>query len=135
LGTHRFVIDGQSFEVQVHSRSAATADVSVNGKLHRVQLGDVASSPAAAPRAVPAQPRARSGVGIAAPGELRAPMAGLVMQTPTVGQRVHAGDALIVLDAMKMENTLAAPRDGVVQEVAVSRGESVLRGALLVRLG
>lgn len=135
LGKHRLVIDGQSFEVQVHARSGDQVDVTVNGKRMRVELADLQATAERAPVAVSAQPRTRSATSAPHPsGELRAPMAGLVLRTPSVGQRVRAGETLLVLDAMKMENTLAAPRDGVVQEVSVSRGDTVLRGALLVRL-
>lgn len=135
MGKHRFVIDGQSFDVQVHSRSGEQADVTVNGKRLQVQLAAQQGGGERAKASVPAQARVRARTESHAPGELRAPMAGLVLQTPAVGQSVRAGETLLVLDAMKMENTLAAPSDGVVQEVAVARGQSVLRGALLVRLG
>jgi len=47
---------------------------------------------------------------------------------------VAAGAVLAVMEAMKMELTLAAPRDGVVAEVAVAAGAHVAQGALLVRL-
>jgi biotin carboxyl carrier protein len=136
LGKHRFVIEGERFEVQVHARRGDQADVTVNGRRVSVQLADVGvdvqtSRPAVA---APARPRPAQAAGAQGAGELRAPMAGLVRQTPSVGQHVRAGETLLVLDAMKMENSLAAPRDGVVAEVAVTRGDSVLRGALLVRL-
>ncbi len=50
------------------------------------------------------------------------------------GQSVVKGDRLAVLEAMKMEHSLLAARDGVVAEVLVSAGEQVTAGAALVRL-
>jgi len=133
LGKHRFVIDEQVFDVQVHTDGGGHADVTVNGRSHRVQLPEATSARAPTGGTTQARPSARRPV--SGPGELRAPMAGLVLQVPVVGQQVRVGDALVVLDAMKMENTLAAPTTGVVQEVAVLRGDTVVRGALLVRVG
>ena len=49
-----------------------------------------------------------------------------------VGDRVRAGDILIVLEAMKMEHPMRAPEDGVVTEVRVEQGEQVEAGTLLL---
>jgi len=64
-----------------------------------------------------------------------APMPGLVNKvTAKVGAEVANGDALIVLEAMKMEHTLVAPRDGVIAEVNVPEGEQVEDGDILIVL-
>jgi len=63
------------------------------------------------------------------------PMPGLVKQVSVSGgDSVTKGDALIVLEAMKMEHTLVAPRDGILAEVLVSEGDQVEDGALLIAL-
>ena len=51
----------------------------------------------------------------------------------TPGTRVQRGDALMVLEAMKMKNELKAPRDGVVAEIYVAAGQQVKFGETLVR--
>lgn len=67
--------------------------------------------------------------------DIRAPMPGLVKQIRVKpGDQVSKGDALAVLEAMKMEHTLTAARDGSVCEVFVSDGEQVSDGDLLVSL-
>jgi len=66
---------------------------------------------------------------------IEAPMPGLVKSMlAQVGQAVTAGTRLAVLEAMKMEHSLTAPRDGVVAEVLVSDGSQVEAGAPLIRL-
>ena len=63
------------------------------------------------------------------------PMPGAVRSvTATAGQEVSKGDVLLVLEAMKMEYTLCAPRDGVIAEVLAAVGDQVEQGAALVHL-
>ncbi len=65
--------------------------------------------------------------------EVRAPMPGLVLRVEVAdGAEVEAGDTLLVLEAMKMENAIKAPAAGRVRSVAVAAGEAVEKGALLV---
>jgi biotin carboxyl carrier protein len=133
MAKHRYVIDGQTFEVEVHARSARAAEVSVNGRRYALERADVAAASGKAEVAAPSGPRARR----AQPGEgeLRAPMAGLILRLDVAaGQRLAAGDAVLVLDAMKMENVIRTPHAGVVSELLVRDGQSVLTGALLAKI-
>jgi 3-methylcrotonyl-CoA carboxylase alpha subunit len=67
--------------------------------------------------------------------DVRAPMPGKVLEVKvTTGQDVKRGDALVVLEAMKMEHTLTAPRDGKVAEVSATAGAQTTDGAILVRM-
>jgi 3-methylcrotonyl-CoA carboxylase alpha subunit len=66
---------------------------------------------------------------------LIAPMPGLVtLVSAQAGQVVAKGDALLVLEAMKMEHTLTAPRDGIVAEILVVKGDQVTDGTMLLTL-
>ncbi|HEX2678356.1 MAG TPA: biotin/lipoyl-containing protein [Polyangiales bacterium] len=133
MAKHRFVIDGAAFEVEVHARGRDHADVSVNGRRYRVQTGQ--ESAQAAPGRAVAVPKAAGGRVASGPGEVRAPMAGKVLAISAhAGSTVARGEPLLVLDAMKMENTLGSPLDGVVEEISVKPGDTVLQGALLVSL-
>jgi len=68
-------------------------------------------------------------------GIVAAPMPGLVVRVEVApGQRVEAGAALVVVEAMKMENELRAPRTAVVAAVHVAAGQTVEKGAPLVTL-
>jgi pyruvate carboxylase subunit B len=64
-----------------------------------------------------------------------APMPGLVVRVEAeVGQQVTAGQCLVVLQAMKMENELGAPSDGTIKQIHVAAGQAVEHGQLLVEL-
>ncbi len=62
-----------------------------------------------------------------------APMPGLVLEISVqVGDKVSAGDQLIILEAMKMENVLSAPGDGIVEKIHVEKGQPVDKSQLLI---
>lgn len=66
-------------------------------------------------------------------GDMKAPMPGLVIDIRiAIGQEVKKGDAVIVLEAMKMENVLKASGDGVVKSVEVEKGKNVEKGQMLI---
>jgi pyruvate carboxylase len=89
-----------------------------------VQDKSVQSKSAARPKADPAKPN-----------ELAAPIPGMVSSVGVgVGARVAKGDRLLALEAMKMQTTLYAPVDGVVEEFFANAGDTVDTGDLLVRL-
>jgi 3-methylcrotonyl-CoA carboxylase alpha subunit len=68
-------------------------------------------------------------------GSLAAPMPGKVIKVMAqTGARVTKGEALLILEAMKMEHTITAPADGVVKEIHYGPGEQVLEGAELITL-
>ncbi len=66
------------------------------------------------------------------PSQLRSVIPGLVLEVKAKpGQKVRRGDVLLVLEAMKMQNPVAAPRDGVVAAVAVTAGQTIPKNTLL----
>jgi len=82
--------------------------------------------------------RAMTGAGSArkGPEPLKAPMPGLVLAVHvSEGQVVEAGQAVVVMEAMKMQNELRSQARGVVERVRVQPGAAVERGAVLVELG
>ena len=108
--------------------------VNVTGTVYEVELEDisgsaVAAAPVAAPAAAPAAPVAAAPVG----GEqVVSPMPGNILSVNVKdGDSVKAGQVLMVLEAMKMENEIMCPCDGKVASVSVSKGASVESGALL----
>ena len=80
-------------------------------------------------------PIAHAGDAAAEGGRLTAPMPGkMVSFLAKVGDRVQRGQALAVMEAMKMEHTITAPHDGVVEELLYSAGDQVAEGGELLRL-
>ena len=80
-------------------------------------------------------PLAHAGEGHSEGGRLTAPMPGkLVSFAVKAGDTVTKGQALAVMEAMKMEHTIAAPADGVVQELLYAPGDQVTEGAELIRI-
>lgn len=70
--------------------------------------------------------------GASGPARIVAPMPGKIVRIlAAVGQQVQTGQGVVVVEAMKMENELRAPRGGIVKEVSVREGASVEAGALL----
>ena len=113
--------------------------ITVNGTAYDVQVEElgadaVAAAPAPAPAktaAPKAAPKATAGAG----EKVAAPMPGTIVSVNVSnGQSVKAGDVLVVLEAMKMENEIKAPSDGTITSVVVAKGESVDTGATLVTL-
>lgn len=71
--------------------------------------------------------------GPAGPAPVVAPMPGLIVRVHVaVGDRVRAGQGVVVMEAMKMENELRAPADGTVRAIAAAPGSAVEKGAVLV---
>ena len=109
-----------------------TTTVEVNGKRFEVRAwvpesGGTAAAPRRAPRA------SGAATGGAATGDVVAPMQGTIVKVLVeVGQEVKVGDAVVVLEAMKMENQLQAAKAGTVSAVKVKAGDKVGSGDVLV---
>lgn len=64
---------------------------------------------------------------------IKAPMPGLILEiSVAVGQEVKENDPLLILEAMKMENSILSPRDGIIKSVSMTKGAAVEKGALLI---
>ncbi|MDB4533774.1 biotin/lipoyl-binding protein [Vicingaceae bacterium] len=65
--------------------------------------------------------------------DLKAPMPGLVLEISVeVGQEVVKGDTLLILEAMKMENVIKSPTDGVIKSISVSQSETVEKNQVIL---
>ena len=115
--------------------------ITVNGVAYDVTVEEGtgnAAAPAAAPKAAPqAAPKAAAKPVAAAAGaiEVKASVPGKVFKVEaSVGQTVKAGDAIVVLEAMKMEIPVVAPQDGVVAGINVAVGDTVENGDVLASM-
>ena len=119
-------------------------NIVVNGTTYQVEVeevGGVPSAPKAAPAPAPAPVAAAPAPAPAAPAApvaagdkaIVSPLPGTVLDVRvSAGQAVKAGDILLILEAMKMENEILAPHDGTIDTVSVTKGASVNSGDPLV---
>lgn len=116
--------------------------VTVNGVAYNVTVEEGTGAPVAAPAAAPAPapaaapaapaPAPAAPAGAAGAVSVNAPMPGNILDVKVKpGDSVKAGDTLLILEAMKMENEISAPQDGTVASVDVRKGDVVDSGALL----
>lgn len=111
--------------------------ISVNGKAYDVAVEEIAGGNAPAPAVATAPAAAPAPVAAPAPAavsgtEVTAPMPGNILDVKVkVGDKVENGTALVVLEAMKMENDVVAPKAGTVASINVKKGDTVESGALI----
>ena len=71
-----------------------------------------------------------------ASGQIKAPLPGQIAQILVeTGQKVKLGQPVLVLEAMKMENEVSAPRDGIIKQINVSNRQLVSKGDILLEVG
>ena len=129
MRTYRVTVNGVAYDVVVEELAAGAAPAPVAPIAPVAPVAPVAPAPAAAPAPAPAS------AGAAGATAIKAPMPGtLIKVNVKVGDSVKKGDVLCVLEAMKMENDIMSPSDGVVASVNASQGASVATDAVLVTL-
>ena len=127
------VVNGVAYDVEIEEVGGAVASAPVAAPV-AAPAAPVAAAPAA-PKAAPAAPAAPKAQGKAGSVSIKAPMPGTILKINVkVGDSVKAGDVVCVLEAMKMENDICAPQDGVVSSVEIAQGASVATDAVLVTL-
>ena len=124
LSLYSLLIDNLSYEALVEEREGEYG-VMLRDELYTIRVQEERAWEQAAACSTPP----------AGGGEtlIEAPMPGVVVDVlVTAGQVVRAGESLLVIEAMKMENSLSCPRDGEVKAVQVAAGDQVERGQVLV---
>ena len=123
---YNITVNGVAYSVSVEETAAGAAPVAAP------------AAPAApkAPAAPAAAPQAAAPAGAAGAVTVKAPMPGNILDVKvTAGASVKAGDVLVILEAMKMENEIFAPVGGTVVSVHVKKGDAVNSNDLLVSIG
>ncbi len=123
-------LNGKNYEVDVTETDAIVTGVT-QVPVMVAAAPAVAAAPVAAPAeapkaeeapAAPSAPAAPTASGT----QVKAPMPGSILAVKaSAGQAVKAGDVIVVLEAMKMENDIVAPCDGTIKEILVTKGSTV----------
>jgi biotin carboxyl carrier protein len=127
-GRYHLLYEGRSYSAELISAdyAAKTLQVKLNNRLVEVQAKDRFD--------LLLDKLGMSNVAASKVNELKAPMPGLIVDIRIEpGQVVQKGDALLVLEAMKMENILKAPGDGIIGAIKVSLRDNVQKGQVLVQ--
>lgn len=154
MNKYQYKVKGVDYEVEIAEVEGNIAKVNVNGIPFEVELQkpiNAAKHPTmGAPKVQapqPAAPVAKPAVAqpAEAPAAPAAPAAGTSVKAPLpgtiteirvqVGQQVNAGDIVLVLEAMKMQNNIEAETTGKVTSIQVKQGDSVMEGSVLLTIG
>ena len=128
---YKVTLNGRTYEVEVEAGKAMLLD-EYEAIVPSAPAAPAAAAPAAAAPAAAAPTAAVTGAGEA----VNAPMPGTILKVNvTQGQKVAEGAVLCVLEAMKMENEILAPKAGTVTQVLAAKGATVDTGAPLVVIG
>lgn len=138
MSTFKYTIDGKEYNVEIGEVNDNVADVTVNGEKFAVEM-EKQEEPEKKKPVLGRQTEEKSEgettptASVNTNNALKAPLPGVVTDIKVnVGDKVEAGDILVVLEAMKMANNLEAEKSGTVTAVCVKVGESVMEETPLV---
>lgn len=133
----KFTIRGNEYEVHINSFEDNIAEIDVNGSTYKVELAEEVKT-TKTPKLVrpkPIQTKESKPKPAAGFSKIEAPLPGTMFKINVkAGDEVKKGQAIMVLEAMKMENNILAEKDGVINKVLVSVGDAVLQGDILAEI-
>ncbi len=136
----KVIVNNKTYMVEVDDLSASPITVKVNGKPYQVNMANMKENGHADPHHKPVETTPPSPISVAViPGSglnvITAPMPGNILDIMVKsGDRVSKDQILCKLEAMKMQNSIRSPRDGVVVSVGVTTGQMVNYGDTLFNL-
>ena len=150
MNKYQYKVQGVDYDVEIEEVEGNVAKVIVNGirfdvelkqpinptstlkKVH-VEAPKPVARPAVAPAAAPAETKPMA-AGSGSP--IKAPLPGTITDLKVnVGDKVNAGDIVLVLEAMKMPNNIESEYSGTVTSITVKPGETVMEGVVLMTIG
>jgi len=139
---YRITVNGKTFDVDVEEvgpQKSGHSPVSAPAAVAPVPVPAAAPVPArtavAAPAPVASPAIARTAAPAGGATAMKSPLPGKILKVmATPGSSWKKGDTLLIIEAMKMENEILAPRDCTVEEVAVESNQTVKTGDLLLKL-
>ena len=142
MKTYQFKINGKEYQVAIGETQGKMLSVNVNGADYQVELENAPAAapvqtqaPAAATPAAAAPAAAPKPAPTGAGEKVNSPLPGVIVEVSVKeGQAVKAGQKVAVLEAMKMENEIPAPKDGTITAIHVNKGDNILEGAPVVSI-
>ena len=138
---YKFKIGGKEYNVTVNPKEGKFFDVTVNGATYEVESENApvaapAPQPAAAPvQAAPVTQAAPAAKPAGAGEKVASPLPGVIIEISVKeGQQVKAGQKVAILEAMKMENEIPAPKDGTITDIHVHKGDTLQEGDPVVTI-
>ena len=142
MKNYKLKINGNDYNVDINEVEGQDVKLTVNGTPYVVtvdqEMKQQKKAVVSAPRqqAAPTTATPKAGAPAAAGAKVTTPLPGTILDVfVNVGDTVKAGQTVVLLEAMKMENNIEADTAGTVKEVKVRKGDSVLEGDILVVIG
>ena len=142
MKNYKFKINGTEYNVDINSVEGQEISLDVNGTPYKVTVDQemkpqktavVKPRPRVSAAAGEVQKSSPAPVASGAGTKVTTPLPGVILDVfVNVGDKVNAGQRLVLLEAMKMENNIEADKDGVVKAVKVKKGDSVQEGDVLM---
>lgn len=141
-----FTINGNSYDCEIKSVEDNMAEVEVNGVSYSVEFDRVLET-TKTPKlvrseAIPStditksEQKTSSPAGPKGSGFIKSPLPGTIIDIHVnVGDNVKAGDKLLTLEAMKMENIINSDKSGKIVKIAFKKGDAVMEGDILIEVG
>lgn len=141
-----FTINGNSYDCEIKSVEDNMAEVEVNGVSYSVEFDRILET-TKTPKlvrseAIPSTDITRSEQKTSSPagpkgsGFIKSPLPGTIIDIHVnVGDNVKAGDKLLTLEAMKMENIINSDKSGKIVKIAFKKGDAVMEGDILIEVG
>ena len=146
---YQYTVKGVDYEVEIQDIEGNIANVTVNGIPFEVEMKQPVkagkqkvklseeqkeSAPTATPTAT-ATPAATTTAAAASGKPVVAPLPGTINEIKVkVGDKVNAGDTVVILEAMKMQNNIEAETSGTITSINVNKGDAVMEGDTLVTI-
>jgi biotin carboxyl carrier protein len=134
----KFKIQGNAYEVQVHSFEDNIAEVEVNGSVYQVEVSQEIKSTKTPKLVRSAQPATKidSLKPAVSLSKVQSPLPGIIIHIKVKpGDVVKKGQVIMTMEAMKMENNILAEQDGTIKNIFTTEGKSVLQGDVLAEIG
>lgn len=135
----KFTIKGQDFDVDIKEIEGSNAQIEVNGTVYDVEIHaeeKASKTPQLIRKPVINKPGEGQIKKSAGGVSIKAPLPGTIIKVDVaVGDSINAGDTLLVMEAMKMENNVLAEKPGTVKSIKVNVGDAVLQDDVLIEIG